>query len=243
MKKMVLLMFLCLMLGMAGRCMAEGDVSVEFSQANKLYSQGNYEKALEIYKGIEASLDAPSMALYYNMGNAFYKLEKYPEAYACYLKAQKIAPRDKDLRQNISILRKTRIKAPDPGLLKGAAISLALYEWVLLCVLFFWGGVLSAWFLKGHTIGPVLQFFAVLFFVCSIFFALIRYDIDVRRPLAVALPGASLFAGPTAHEKVVLSPKLPIECRVLAERGEWIKVYLPTEGLTAWAQKESLVRV
>ena len=57
-----------------------------FEQANAAYNVGNYDSAMMLYEQILAT-DMESVPLYYNMGNAYYKMREYPMAIYCYEKA------------------------------------------------------------------------------------------------------------------------------------------------------------
>ena len=65
------------------------------------YRSGNYKKAVEYYR--KSLKKGESSAIYYNMGNAYYRMADYPNAMLSYLKAQKLSPADKDIQHNIEI--------------------------------------------------------------------------------------------------------------------------------------------
>jgi len=68
--------------------------------ANALYAQGKYEEAAKAYQQLINS-GYHSAALYYNLGNAEYKLGETPSAVLYYEKAHKLAPGDEDINANI----------------------------------------------------------------------------------------------------------------------------------------------
>jgi hypothetical protein len=73
-----------------------------FEQGNQLYTEGNFEQAIESYKGVlESGLE--SAALYYNLGNAYYKAGQLPEAILNYERALLLEPQDKDIRYNLDL--------------------------------------------------------------------------------------------------------------------------------------------
>lgn len=73
-----------------------------FEQGNEYYSQGEYEKAIEMYQSILQS-GLESAAVYYNLGNAFYKSGKLPEAILNYERALLLSPQDNDIRYNLEL--------------------------------------------------------------------------------------------------------------------------------------------
>ena len=73
-----------------------------FEEGNAAYNEGDYEQALALYGNIEES-GLESAELYYNMGNTYYKMKKYPMSILYYEKALKLAPGDEDIRTNLEI--------------------------------------------------------------------------------------------------------------------------------------------
>jgi tetratricopeptide (TPR) repeat protein len=74
------------------------------SKANNLYQEGKYAEAIENYKQV---LDSgyEAAGLYYNMGNAFFKLGKYTHAILYYEKARRLASNDEDINHNLNLVR------------------------------------------------------------------------------------------------------------------------------------------
>jgi len=72
-------------------------------QANKEYKNGNFEKAFELYKRIPSK----GFRIYYNMGNAAFKQEKYGLALLYWRRAERLwGMKDKaELFYNISLLK------------------------------------------------------------------------------------------------------------------------------------------
>jgi tetratricopeptide (TPR) repeat protein len=71
-----------------------------FAEANTLYKQGNYLAAVETYQKIEAE-NVVSSALYYNLGNCYYKLNKVAPTIYNYEKALLIDPLNEDASNNL----------------------------------------------------------------------------------------------------------------------------------------------
>jgi len=84
--------------------------SVVFAQDNQaLLEKGNaaykskyYQQAIDCYlKVIKSGFEAPS--LYFNMGDAYYKLNDYPSAILYYEKAKRLKPGDEDINFNLKV--------------------------------------------------------------------------------------------------------------------------------------------
>src|SRR6476659_1044175 len=81
-------------------CLRADEVSTAFDQANKLYEQGKYGEAASGY-GKLAQAGQVSSALYFNLGNALLKSGELGRAILNYRLAQRLAPRDPDIRVNL----------------------------------------------------------------------------------------------------------------------------------------------
>src|ERR1700684_3279079 len=73
------------------------DAGNSFDSANKLYEQGKYPAAAAAYDKLLAGGNV-SEALYFNLGNAEFKMNQVGRAIASYRQAQRLAPRDAELR-------------------------------------------------------------------------------------------------------------------------------------------------
>ena len=79
-----------------------------FDSSNDLYTNGNYQMAVEGYQSILNS-GFESAELFYNIGNAFYKLNNIPESNFFYEKARSVSPTDEDILINLSYAQNLRI--------------------------------------------------------------------------------------------------------------------------------------
>lgn len=77
------------------------------SDVDNLYQKGNYVQAV---KGYEKLLkQGESAALYYNLGNCYYRLDNIPHAVLSYERAQRLAPSDEDIRFNLQLAQSKTI--------------------------------------------------------------------------------------------------------------------------------------
>ena len=80
------------------------DLSNSFDAANKLYEEGKYPAAAAAYDKLLVGGNV-SEALYFNRGNAEFKMGQLGRAIASYRQAQLLAPRDPELRANLQLAR------------------------------------------------------------------------------------------------------------------------------------------
>ena len=76
-----------------------------FNDASKLYEEGKYAEAAAAYdKIVQGGKVSP--ALYFNLGNAFFKANQPGRAIHAYREAESLSPRDPDVRANLQFARK-----------------------------------------------------------------------------------------------------------------------------------------
>ena len=119
-----------------------------FEQGNQLYLEGDFTGAAEAY---EAVLDAgfESLALHYNLGNAYFKAGELGRSILSWERARSLAPNDPDVLANLELARSQTADAIEPlprfwlfaaaswwvGLLPRAAlIALVAAAWLALGV-------------------------------------------------------------------------------------------------------------
>ena len=81
-----------------------------FFRANALYSDEHYAEAAEVYEKVLAT-GVESGAVYYNLGNAYFKAGNIGRAVLAYERARRSSPGDPDLAANLAYARE---QAADP---------------------------------------------------------------------------------------------------------------------------------
>ena len=84
-----------------------------FSEANELYNRANYIEAINNYKEIIKN-DFHSAELYYNLGNAYYRLDSIASSVYYYEKALQLNPNDREIIDNLALVNKTLVDEIDP---------------------------------------------------------------------------------------------------------------------------------
>ncbi len=83
------------------------------TEADTLYQQEKYDKAAQKYEQI-INTKGTSADVYYNLGNAYYKMDAIPQAILYYERAYQLNPGDKDIRNNLAIARGKTIDRVTP---------------------------------------------------------------------------------------------------------------------------------
>jgi tetratricopeptide (TPR) repeat protein len=81
--------------------------------ANEAYSQGNFTEAVDLYKQV-IEKNGESAAVYYNLGNSYYRLNKIAPAILSYERALLLAPGNKDIRFNLEIAKLKTVDKIEP---------------------------------------------------------------------------------------------------------------------------------
>jgi len=123
-------------------------------KAEELFRKGKYQQSLDIYKDIVKKF--PNFKVFYNIGNIYFKLDKYAMAKLYYLKAYKIKQNDEDLNHNIEAVNlrlENNIALPevDPfsKLLTGIKNSFSLNTYLMFSLIIFIIGSLVFTFYEG----------------------------------------------------------------------------------------------
>ncbi|MGM9713670.1 MAG: BatD family protein [Prevotella sp.] len=81
--------------------------------ADDAFARGNYQLAIKTYTHLLTK--TPSAELYYNLGNAYYRVDNIPQAILAYERASLILPADADIQHNLNVARTKTIDKMQPG--------------------------------------------------------------------------------------------------------------------------------
>ncbi|MEH6745661.1 MAG: tetratricopeptide repeat protein [Maribacter arcticus] len=223
-----------------------------FDEATAAYNSGEYEKAIGFYTDI---LDdgEHSAAVYYNLGNSYYKLNNIAESIYFYEKALLLSPNDEEVKTNLSYAQNMTIDAidtmPETGLsklYKSVTGKLTFDQWaylaialiiifVLLYILFYYAN--SSTLKRWSFIGSILALFIC---IIAIVFAFIqRSDFKDLQPAIIFAEESSIKSEPNAISQQVFVIHAGTKVNVLDQLDEWNKIKL-ADGKTGWIQKNEL---
>ncbi|MCX6170560.1 MAG: tetratricopeptide repeat protein [Ignavibacteriales bacterium] len=223
--------------------------------ANKYYQEGNYQLAAESYQKILGQ-GFESGALYYNLGNAYFKAGKLGSAIYSYEKGLKIEPNDEDLAYNLKIANSRTVdkitELPKLFLVswwEGLVTSLNVSGWSFIVILIFWILLASIAvyifsrrsilqkisFLSSSTSLALLIIAAVLLFARVNREAATDYGILLDQMYSVKVsPDSKSNDAFVIHEGI----KFAIEDHV----NDWTKIRL-IDGKVGWIQKGSFGQI
>jgi tetratricopeptide (TPR) repeat protein len=133
----ILLITLCMLVATLPVRAAEAVSS--FDDGNRLYEEGKYAEAVKAYDQLLDNGQA-SAALYFNRGDALFKLGQTGRAIASWRRAQELAPRDRDVKANLEFARtQARGGVPYHSDLRTRFLGLhSLNEWTVMTVVAGW---------------------------------------------------------------------------------------------------------
>ena len=219
-----------------------------FDDGNIRYRQGDFRGALTSYDNAVAE-GFVSGALFFNMANAYYRLDETGQAVRYYEKAAEIMPRSAELDHNLEIVREQVIdqfsRLPDPFWMVWwkAAVRFFSTSGLMAIGMIFYASATVALALRIRG-GPTpwrRRLFAsssglALVFLAAGFTASIE-DQSANRAV-VLIDEVSLLESPEGvrsgldiHEGLVVS--------VVVVRDEWMEVRLPN-GATGWVRSQAL---
>ena len=220
----------------------------EFEAANAKYEAQDYKAASKSYEDLIRA-DQGSSAVYYNLGNAYFRLGQKGKALASYERALAISPRDKDIRWNLEMLKSVladRIEAPsdNPVFFWGrkAADTFTINEISIslsaLLALFLAFAVLNFIFPRTKSWTGFFQFLTVAALVACAALFILKWT-DVKDPRVVVLD-KEVYAhyGPSNKETNAFLLHEGAEGKVLDETPDWFYIVLKNKN-SGWIPKSS----
>jgi len=223
-----------------------GDLTPAFDEASRLYEQGQYAEAATAYaKMVDGG--KVSAALYFNLGNAHFKAGQLGRAVLNYRLAERLDPRDPDIRANLQTARTSVIGgAPPPTPLWRRVVSrLTLNEWALLASAALWilAGLLVAAQWRPElrlTLRRSTTLVALLFLTLTGGTA-VSWRERYRKPeVIVVQPDAILHHGPLDESPSLQTLRDGQELLVLDAKNDWLQVTGAARGI-GWIKRDQVV--
>lgn len=225
---------------------------VLWQKGNTFYAQKQYDSALFYFQQIERQ-GYTNAALYYNMGNVYYRIGSIAPSVLYYEKALFEDPTNKIIKDNLT-LAQSRVALPiapsQPVFFiswwDSFTILIAFQVWAGLMLLCF---LAALWLLykqlkeKGglNYIGRWLSFALAGLAVCGIFFYA-SYQARTQTDKAVVMKdNTPFFNAPNESQSGGQLPEGAV-VRIQEEKGDWFSATLPN-GSTAWIQAKNMAKV
>lgn len=227
------------------------DYTEIFNKGNEFYSKGEYSKAIEQYNKI-LNYGFVSSEIYFNIGNAYYKMKKIPESILFYERAKKISPEDEDINFNLKI---ANLKIVDKfeivpkffitEWLENIRDMYSSEGWAKIMLIFIWVTFLS---LIGFMISWNILIKRILFFIAlgtlilsltSVYFAIQKQNNEKYQQSAIIFnPRVDVRSSPDEKSTVLFILHEGTKVELLDSVGEWSKIRIP-RGDVGWVDKNS----
>ncbi|MCF6169864.1 MAG: tetratricopeptide repeat protein [Bacteroidales bacterium] len=228
------------------------DTQLLMNAGNTAYNEGLYDSALVCYNRL-VDEEMESAALYYNMGNAYFKNNDLAAAILYYEKARKLAPNDNDIAYNLGIANSMIVD-------KIERVPVLFYQ-------HWWNYFYNLFNANTWTIISVLTWLALLFFIgvfvltkstgtkkFSFYTALLLLLLTMG---TFGLASQKYYFSKTHKEAIVFTPTITVKSsptpnavdlfvvhegtkiKIMDQVEHWVKIKIP-DGSVGWLPEESM---
>lgn len=240
------IIFLMFIFANCSSVMGSNDPKQLFSQANKEYINGNYKKALELYKSTLKSYGAPPELLY-NIGNAYYKNGEIGKAILFLERAQWLEPGNADVKKNLEAIRKnTGLMSIEPSLFDNYMSRFTLNEWLIIITIIvavfailMAVRAISPQFFNQRTFRNITIFASVLLAIaiCGI----INQSLELERAIVIN-DGATVRISPFDAAEQTATLKTGRDVYIVKQYGDYYSIK-DKSGTTGWVNKKQVAKI
>jgi tetratricopeptide (TPR) repeat protein len=245
---------LALAANVAGGAALAGPTEERFDAAGRTYEQGDFATAAREYRALlDLGVRAPEV--FYNLGNASFRLGRLAEAILSYERALRLDPSDEDTRHNLEFCRQ---QIADREEVRGHWIVSAYEGWTravgldgeawLLLALYVPGMIaLGVWIVaRREVVRRSARFAALALLILALPVAGLvglRATLDAGPPAAVIMvEKAEGRSGPGEDHAILFTVHEGLRVQVRNQSGGWAHVLLPN-GINGWLPAASLQEI
>lgn len=220
--------------------------AVDLQQAEQYYREGRFAAALGAYENLLKNYPNDPY-LYYNIGNCYFKMGSRGLAIANYFRAFRLAPRDADIRHNLTLTLDSAgekfVPAGMPVSLHKAFFAFTTLELkglsiltLLLCC------ALAGFWLFKRRAGILLGLSTTILLVLGGWY-LWRSHIDGVSLAVVAAPTAELRSGPGNNFPASANVSQGHLLTVLDSKDHWDEVIVNSQAIKGWIEANDLEKI
>ena len=234
---------------------AKADVKSVMQKGNDFYKNNQYQLAIDEYdKLIKQGYEGTS--LYYNLGNAHYRLGKVGYAILYYEKALKLSPNDEDVKHNLALAKlniKDKVETLPPffifNIWESVLASLSVSGWtvfVYIVFILFLLCVIAYFFSRTSTQQRVSFFsgagvFAVLILVIILLAVKMNKEFNIKDGIIVSnLVTVKSSPDNSSKDEFVIHEGLKV--RLEDKVDNWVKIRLE-DGKLGWISEENFRQI
>lgn len=217
-----------------------------FDQGKELYKNGKYQQAINTWMQI-LDKDEHSAELYFNLGNAQYKLNHIGPSIYYYEKALQLSPNDGDIKNNLAFAENARIDSIEPlpktvfsKWYKSIASVLTFNGWAILAIAFsiFFVTLFLFYYFSFTERRKRLLFassmFAGILLVAALSMAFLTYgDYAKKQPAIIFASEIEVKTEPSMGSSVAFTLHEGTKVQISAQDGNWYRITL-ADGKDGW---------
>jgi len=249
-----LIIFFVFSFSLSGNSMKDSAV-VYMQQANEAYQSNNFAEAIALYTQV-VDLRYESAALYYNLGNAYFKSGDHARALLWLERARRLDPNNEDIIHNISFVQQKLIDKiehlPELFIVKlwnkcsafltgnqWAILSIIACAVFALCLLF----ILLIRIRWARSVAVFLSILALIVIIFSVIFARKESTRRIQHPEGIIMEYV-VYVKSTPNEKgsdlFVIHSGLKVG--ITDQLNEWVEIRLPN-GEKGWVQSSQIEEI
>jgi tetratricopeptide (TPR) repeat protein len=228
-------------------------VNYWFDRANALYEQQAYDSAAQYYEKILES-GTTNSAVYFNLGNSYFRLKKVGPALLNYEKARQLSPDDPDILANLKFANSAiidRLPVPEHSFI--GAIMVRLHTivplqtqlWLLFALLLCLSVLFAMFLYVSQNARLWIIYCSTILFLSAVSLGtsvgLKIYNKEQVSYAIVLTPSLDAKNQPNGN-KVLFTVHEGTKFRIRKTLNDWALVSLPT-GVSGWVQTSSLGKI
>lgn len=231
---------------------AKADSNSIMQSANEYYKNNRYQLAIEEYNKL--LLDGfEGTSLYYNLGNAHYRLGKVGYAILYFEKALKLSPNDEDVKHNLALAKlnlQDKVDTLPPffifNLWDGLLASFSVTGWTIIVYIVFilFLIVTVSYFFSRNVTEQRISFFSGAGLTIALVFAIILLVVKMNKEYNVkdgiiVETAVVVKSSPDFSSKDSFQIHEGLKVRVEDHVDDWVKIRL-NDGKIGWINEKSI---
>ncbi len=239
------LLFSILFAVLTGNSFAAEPLS-SFQEANRLYADGKFSEAAAIYEKLVES--KPSAEIYYNLGNVYFKDKQIGKAILNYERAKRFAPRDSDIRSNLSYanhLIEYKIEDKRNWYVRQTTYLVDYFKFGE-CWLLFLGSysiflivLLIAFIRKRPLFGKLSAVLFTLLIISSCPLLLKFWETGIKNEAVVTVKQAEVRYGPSTVDRIAFRLVEGLKITLHDHKQDWYRIRL-LDGRSGWVRDSEI---
>ncbi|MBN1988627.1 MAG: tetratricopeptide repeat protein [Bacteroidales bacterium] len=225
------------------------------SMANRLYSEGKFDKAAQLYESV-IKMGHESPELYYNLGNSYFKQQRIASAILNYERAALRNPSDEDILFNLELARSFTVDRIEPiptfflvSWISSISSWLSSNAWAYLSICFFTIALaFTGFFMLSNRINRkklafTMSVVAVVFTVLTATFSAKQRNLLIKHNYAIVFKSVvPAKSSPDTSGKDLFILHAGTKVKITNTLGQWYEIRL-ADGNKGWISHTDIVRI